>query len=502
MEIEPTGTTSAATDQTEPTETPAPVAPMDDNEEEEEEDISDLLSLFESTTEPSVDSTAKISTLTSILTEPRSRFGPKATTLKERAIYSLARTRCAAPDRNDAVVSLLTGETCEPFFSNVTKAKCAKVVRAVLDIVCSAESDLETRAAICRNVLEWCREEKRTFLRQPVEARLASILFERKEYAEALELIDGLLVELKKLDDKQLLVETHLVECKIHHGLRGVAKAKAALTASRTCANAIYVTPLVQANIDEMSGVLHCEEGDYNTAHSYFLEAFEQLDQMDSQREKAGVGVGVEGGNGVRESRALPCLKYMMLCKILDAVVKALKLSSKGGVGAKSDKSEVDISNMISSRQAIKYEGQDIKAMTAIATAASSRSLKQYESTIETYSHELSEDLLIQHHLKFLHEQLLESNLIRIVEPYSCVEIGHIAKLIEMDAGVVEKKLSQMILDKKLNGILDQGKGHLVVYEEGEKDLAMEKGLEVIENMDNVVSSLFKRSRALRTMVA
>ena len=64
-----------------------------------------------------------------------------------------------------------------------------------------------------------------------------------------------------------------------------------------------------------MSGVLHCEEGGYNTAHSYFLEAFEQLDQMeDGERAKA-------------------CLNYMMLCKILDAVVKALKVSSGGGVG-------------------------------------------------------------------------------------------------------------------------------------------------------------------------
>jgi 26S proteasome regulatory subunit N6 len=88
------------------------------------------------------------------------------------------------------------------------------------------------------------------------------------------------------------------------------------------------------------------------------------------------------------------------------------------------------------------------------------------------------------------------------VEPYSCVEISHIASLIEMPLSDVEKKLSQMILDGKFQGILDQGKGQLIVYEEGSADNAMEKGLGVIANMDKVVTSLFSRSKALRNMMA
>ncbi|RYG64432.1 hypothetical protein EON64_13995 [archaeon] len=84
--------------------------------------------------------------------------------------------------------------------------------------------------------------------------------------------MNSLLPELKKLDDKQMLTEVHLTEARIYHALENLPKAKASLTASRTAANAIYVIPLLQAEIDEMSGVLLCEEGDYNTAYSYFLE--------------------------------------------------------------------------------------------------------------------------------------------------------------------------------------------------------------------------------------
>ena len=156
---------------------------------------------------------------------------------------------------------------------------------------------------------------------------------------------------------------------------------------------------------------------------------------------------------------------------------------------------------MISSRQGVKYAGQGIEAMSAIASAAMSRSLKEFQAVLVKYHDELQSDLLIKHHLHILQEQLLESNLIRIIEPYSCVEISHIARLMEMDIPLVEKKLSQMILDAKFQGILDQGKGQLIVYEDSKKDMAMEKGLEVIANMDNIVSSLFERSKLVRTMM-
>lgn len=462
---------------------PPPKAAEPIQPEEEEEDCSDLSDLLESINDASMTPSAKIPVLTSVLNDPAERFGPKASAIKERAVYALARAYCE-DNRHDEVVTLLTGAACAPFFANITKAKCAKVVRAVLDAVCALAPDkLDMQAQICHNIIAWCQAEKRSFLRQRVEAKLASVLFQQDKYAEALALVDNLLLELKKLDDKQLLVETHLVESKIHHGLRGMAKSKAALTASRTNANAIYVAPALQSQIDLMSGVLHCEEGDYDTAHSYFLEAFEQLDQLDD-REKA-----------------VPCLKYMMLCRILDGLSKALGISASGTMGIRSDRAEVDISGMVSGKRGVKYAGRDMEAMSAIAAAASERSLKDYEAVLAKYPNELQDDLLIRHHLKTLQEQLLESNLIRIIEPYSCVEIDHVANLIEMPLPVVEKKLSQMILDGKFHGILDQGKGQLIVYEEADTDKAMEKGLKVIENMDKVVTSLFSRSQALRSMM-
>ena len=255
--------------------------------DDEDEDFGHLAELMDdASTKPVAD---QIPLLQQILADTEF-YSSKATTLKERAIYDLTRAFCNT-QQYKAVVPLLQDTH---FFSQVTKAKCARVVRAVLDMVClEAPNELAMQAEICQNIIDWCRTEKRTFLRQRVEAKLASIWVDEMDFGAALIIVDNLLPELKKLDDKQLLVEIHLLESKVHFGLRNTPKSKAALTASRTCANSIYVSPSLQATIDNMSGVLHCEEGDYDTAHSYFLEAFEQLDQLNDTE------------------RAVPCLKYI-----------------------------------------------------------------------------------------------------------------------------------------------------------------------------------------------
>lgn len=79
------------------------------------------------------------------------------------------------------------------------------------------------------------------------------------------------------------------------------------------------------------------------------------------------------------QEKAVPCLKYMMLCRILDGLNKALKLSAEGVSGASSSKAEADLSGLVTGKQGVKYAGKDIEAMTAIAGAASKRNLKEFQ---------------------------------------------------------------------------------------------------------------------------
>ena len=59
----------------------------------------------------------------------------------------------------------------------------------------------------------------------------------------------------------------------------------------------------------------------------------------------------------------------------------------------------------------------------------------------------------------------------------------------------MERKLSQMILDRTLSGILEQGKGHLVIYDSAPEDSSYSKAVEIIANMGDAVSALSSRAK-------
>lgn len=56
-----------------------------------------------------------------------------------------------------------------------------------------------------------------------------------------------------------------------------------------------------------------------------------------------------------------------------------------------------------------------------------------------------------------------------------------------------------MILDRTLTGILDQGKGHLIIYDQANEDKCYTKGVEIIQNMTLAVDALTKRAKTMST---
>jgi len=322
------------------------------------------------------------------------------------------------------------------------------------------ENALEAQIEMCRDCIAWCEQENRNLLKQQIETKLSEYYLESKKYQMALQLIAKVTKDVKKIDDKHLLVEVHLIESRIQHALRNIAKAKAALTACRAAANSIYIGPLMQAQVDMQAGRLSSEERDYKTSFSYFYEAF-------------------EGFDGLKDPRAPLALKYMLLSKIMNDMPS-------------------DVNALMSGKLALKYAGKSIDAMKAVADAYKDRSLQKFEEVVHRqFQSEIEEDIVVNHKLQELSDKLLEQNLQRLLEPFDRVQISHIAQLIHLPLETVLRKLSQMILDEKFNGILDQGAGAVLVFADQPDDKSYSYADETVDVLSGVVDKLFDKTKDL-----
>lgn len=157
-----------------------------------------------------------------------------------------------------------------------------------------------------------------------------------------------------------------------------------------------------------------------------------------------------------------------------------------------------EATSILAHKNTLKYSGEDVTAMLAIANASKNRSLKQFNEAFGHYREELQCDPVVRKHFNALSDTMLEKELCRLIEPYSFVQISHISEKIGIPVEKVEKKLAQMILDQKFCGSLHQGDGMLVVYDAEPEDTTYELSVQTIRAMGEVVDVLYTRAKNIR----
>ena len=75
----------------------------------------------------------------------------------------------------------------------------------------------------------------------------------------------------------------------------------------------------------------------------------------------------------------------------------------------------------------LKWTGEEIDALVAVASASADRSLEAFQSVLADDHHRrvlsAEHDALVNNQLDLLYNTLLEENLLKIIEPYTCVEV-------------------------------------------------------------------------------
>lgn len=360
--------------------------------------------------------------------------------------------------RPDELAALLV--SVRPFFSFMSKPRAAKLVTRLFDKLAAAGAAVSELQRRCEDMLVWSKQEKLSHLHQRLQLRLAGVYHQGRDATRAIQLINILLRDVRRADDIAMLVEVHLLESNVYHSIRNQSKARAALVAARTSANAIYCPPLQQAEIDMQSGVLCAEEMDFKTGFSYLYEAFEGYH-----------------GLGDHSRQAREALRAALLMKVASGSIDELR-------------------SLLAAKSVQQYTGDDVDAIKAVADAVKGRDVHRFNAVLAKHGQGGSgalADAFTARHLEHLYEKLLEDHLTRLVAPYRRVQIDFLADAVRLPAREVESRLSQMILDKKLSGIVDQQYMCLVLHEEQHPVDMYREALATIEQLDTLVTALFDK---------
>ncbi|GME74528.1 unnamed protein product [[Candida] boidinii] len=411
----------------------------------------------------------------------------KLTELKESSILKLGKLY-SNNDLKDKLIELIK-KSCL-LMSSFAKSKTSKILKTLIDLLFNLNDSIDLTIDVLNYCINWSIEEKRTFLRQSLQLRLSNLFYLKKNYNESLNLLESLLKEFKKLDDKNSLVEVLLLESKIYFNLKNFSKSKSCLTSAKTSANSIYCPTKLQGELDLMSGILLLQDKDFTTAFSYFFESFENF-QLHNDSETNLITIKV--------------LKYMILSKIMinalkdiDQILSSINKNNITNTTASSLSSKSTSSTTTKTLPSLDItNNKEIEAMKSIAKAYENNSLKELEDCLKFNSVELTQDVIIRSHLNDLYDSLYEKNLLKLFEPYSCIEISHISSVIGLPIESIESKISSMILDKKFYGVLDQSNGWLIIYDEPKIDQNYDLSLNILKNMSAAVDSLYNKASLL-----
>jgi len=338
--------------------------------------------------------------------------------------------------------------------SAVTRNHSEKSINSILDYI-STSKQMELLQNFYETTLEALRDAKNERLWFKTMTKLGKLYFDREEFNRLARILKQLRQSCQTdegeddLKKGTQLLEVYALEIQMYTAQKNNKKLKALYDQSLHIKSAIP-HPLILGVIRECGGKMHLREGEFEKAHTDFFEAFKNYDESGSPRRTT-------------------CLKYLVLANML----------MKSGI------------NPFDSQEAKPYKNDtEIVAMTNLVNAYQNNDINEFEKILKTNRQTIMEDAFIREHIEDLLRNIRTQVLIKLIKPYTRIQIQFISGELNIESGDVESLLVSCILDKTISGRIDQVSGVLELDKSSEGSArysALDKWNTQLNNLQKLV---------------
>lgn len=340
--------------------------------------------------------------------------------------------------------------------SAVTKNYSEKSINNILDYV-SSSPDMVFLEKFYSTTLTSLQEMKNERLWMKCNLKLAKLWLDRHEYGRLTKILKQLHLACQKedgTDDQRKgthLLEIFALEIQMYTETKNTKKLKELYQQCLSIKSAIP-HPRIMGVIRECGGKMHMTEKSWDQAQTDFFESFKNYDEAGSPQR-------------------IQVLKYLVLANML---------------------TESQI-NPFDSQETKPYKNDpQILAMTNLVNAYQTKNIKEFEKILRENKSTIMSDPFICTYISSVLKNIRTQFLIRLIKPYTRIEVSFVAKQLNVSIEEVEDLLVGLILDGKVQGKIDQVNGRLEV---GGKESTDSKRYQAIEkwasNLEAVSKAVF-----------
>merc|ERR1711990_1394867 len=338
--------------------------------------------------------------------------------------------------------------------SAVTRNYSEKSINSILDYI-STSKNMELLQDFYETTLEALRDAKNDRLWFKTNTKLGKLYYDRNEYSKLSKILKQLHTSCMTQEGEDdlkkgtQLLEIYALEIQMYTAQKNNKKLKALYDQSLHIKSAIP-HPVILGVIRECGGKMHLREMEFEKAHTDFFEAFKNYDESGSPRRTT-------------------CLKYLVLANML----------------MKSDINPFD------SQEAKPYKNDpEILAMTNLVSAYQNNDISDFEKILKQNRQTIMEDAFIREHIEDLLRNIRTQVLIKLIKPYTRIQIKFISGELNIESGDVESLLVSCILDNTISGRIDQVSGVLELDQSSEgsaRYVALDKWNNQLNNLQKLV---------------